>query len=88
MDRIAAERTLIVSKALTDALQVLGRAHCFEEWQETATTFLINLAAPPAVDSARITSTSRPEIVVTKIGRESLQRLQNPAHKITTKTIN
>lgn len=36
LDRIGAEkRTLIVSKALDDALQVLGERHDFEEWQET-----------------------------------------------------
>ncbi|WP_247255878.1 hypothetical protein [Pseudomonas moorei] len=67
LDRIGAEkRTLIVSKALADALQVLGERHDFEEWQETVSTFLINLAAAPAEDSARFASMSRPEIIVTE----------------------
>jgi hypothetical protein len=67
LDRIGAEkRTLIVSKALADALEVLGERHAFEEWQETASTFLINLAAAPAEESARFASMSRPEIVVTE----------------------
>jgi hypothetical protein len=67
LDRMGAEkRTLIVSKALADALQVLGERHDFEEWQETVSTFLINLAAAPAEDSARFASMSRPEIVITE----------------------
>ncbi|PWK30892.1 hypothetical protein [Pseudomonas sp. OV226] len=67
LDRIGAEkRTLIVSKALADALQVLGERHEFEEWQETVSTFLINLAAAPAEESASFASMSRPEIVVTE----------------------
>jgi hypothetical protein len=54
LDRIDAEkRTLIVSKALADALQVRGERHQFEEWQETVSTFLINLAAAPAEEPAR-----------------------------------
>lgn len=49
LDRIGAEkRSLIVSKALDDALHVLGERHDFEEWQETVSTLLINLAASPA----------------------------------------
>ena len=67
LDRIGAEkRTLIVSKALADALQVLGERHDFEEWQETASTFLINLAAAPVEESERFSSMSRPEIVVSE----------------------
>jgi len=67
LGRIGAEkRTLIVSKALSDALQVLGERHDFEEWQETVSTFLINLAAGPAEKSAPFASMSRPEIVVTE----------------------
>lgn len=66
LDRIGAEkRTLIVSKARTDAIQVLGERHDCDEWQETASRFLINLAAAPAEESARFASMSRPEIVVT-----------------------
>ncbi len=75
LDRIGAEkRTLIVSKALADALQVLGERHDFEEWQETASTFLINLAAAPAEESARFSSMSRPEIVVTEKQSRQLER--------------
>ena len=60
LDRIGAEkRTLIVSKALADALDVLGRRHDFEEWQETVSTFLINLASAPAEKSARFAKTCR-----------------------------
>lgn len=67
LDRIGAEkRTLIVSKALADALQVLGDRHDFEEWQETVSTLLINLAAVPSEESARFATMSRPEIVVTE----------------------
>ena len=67
LDRIGAEkRTLIVSKALADALQVLGERHDFEEWQETLSTFLINLAAAPAEESARFVSMSRPVFEVTE----------------------
>jgi hypothetical protein len=65
LDRIGAEkRSLIVSKALDDALNVLGERHGFEEWQETVSTFLINLAAAPAEESARFATMSRPEIVM------------------------
>ncbi len=67
LDKIGAEkRSLIVSKALDDALNVLGERHGFEEWQETVSTFLINLAAAPAEDSDRFANMSRPEIVITE----------------------
>ncbi|MFW0757721.1 hypothetical protein ACN1C3_23825 [Pseudomonas sp. H11T01] len=67
LDRIGTEkRTLIVSKALADALQVLGERHDFEEWQETVSTFLINLAAAPTEESARFVTLSRPEFVVSE----------------------
>jgi len=67
LDRIGAEkRTLIVSKALDDALQVLGERHDFEEWQETVSTLLINLAAASAEESQSFASMSRPEIVITE----------------------
>lgn len=75
LDRIGAEkRTLIVSKALADALQVLGGRHDFEEWQETVSTFLINLAAAPTEESARFSVMSRPEIVITEKQSRQLQR--------------
>ncbi|WP_259696289.1 hypothetical protein [Pseudomonas brassicacearum] len=60
LERIGAEkRTLIVSKALADALDVLGQRHDFEEWQETVSTFLINLAAATAYESGQFLSGSR-----------------------------
>lgn len=75
LDRIGAEkRTLIVSKALADALQVLGGRHDFEEWQETVSTFLINLDAAPTEESARFSVMSRPEIVITEKQSRQLQR--------------
>jgi hypothetical protein len=75
LDRIGAEkRTLIVSKALADALQVLGERHGFEEWQETVSTFLISLAAAPPEKSARFASMSRPEIVVSEKWSRQLER--------------
>lgn len=65
LERIGAEkRSLIVSKALADALQVLGERHDFEEWQETVSSFIINLAAAPAEESERFVSMSRPELVI------------------------
>jgi hypothetical protein len=65
LERIGAEkRSLIVSKALDDALQILGERHDFEEWQETVSTLIINLATAPAAESERFASMSRPEIVV------------------------
>lgn len=67
LDRIGAvKRSLIVSKALDDALQVLGERHGFGEWQETVSTFIINLAAAPPAESERFVSMSRPEILVTE----------------------
>ncbi len=75
LDRIGAEkRTLIVSKALADALQVLGERHDFEEWQETVSTLLINLAVAPANDSARFVTMSRPEFVITEKQSRQLER--------------
>lgn len=75
LDRIGAEkRTLIVSKALADALQVLGERHDFEEWQETVSTLLINLAGATAYESGRFATMSRPEIVVTEKQSRQLER--------------
>ena len=60
LDKIGAEkRSLIVSKALDEALHILGERHGFEEWQETISTFLINLAAAPVEESARFATMSR-----------------------------
>lgn len=67
LDRIGAEkRTLIVSKALDNALHILGECHDFEEWQETMSRLLINLAAAPSEESARFATMSRPEIIITE----------------------
>lgn len=67
LDRIGAEkRSLIVSKALADALLVLGERHDFEEWQETVSTFLLNLAAAPAEESARFATMSRHEFTISE----------------------
>ncbi|MGY2263537.1 hypothetical protein [Pseudomonas sp. SDO5561_S422] len=67
LERIGAEkRTLIVSKALDDALPVLGERHDFAEWQETVSTFLINLAAAPAEESARFATMSRSPIEISE----------------------
>ncbi|MGF6162910.1 hypothetical protein ABIE16_002196 [Pseudomonas sp. 2725] len=45
---------------------VPGERHDFEEWQETVSTLLINLAKAPADQSARFANMSRPEIVVSE----------------------
>ena len=77
LDRIGAEkRTLIVSKALDDALQVLGERHDFEEWQETLSTLLINLASAPADESARYATMSRPEIVISEKQSRQLEEFR------------
>ncbi|WP_025804637.1 hypothetical protein [Pseudomonas chlororaphis] len=68
------KRSLIVSKALADAMQVLGDRHDFEEWQETISTLLINLAAAPAEESARYATMSRPDLVVTEKWSRKLER--------------
>lgn len=75
LDRIGAEkRTLIVSKALSDALQVLGERHDFEEWQETVSTLLINLAGATAYESGKFAIMSRPAFVVTEKQSRQLER--------------
>lgn len=75
LDKIGAEkRSLIVSKALDDALNILGERHGFEEWQETVSTLLINLAAATAEDSDRFANMSRPEIVITEKQTRQLER--------------
>jgi hypothetical protein len=77
LERIGAEkRTLIVSKALDDALQLLGDRHDFEEWQETISTLLINLAAAPAEESARFTIMSRPAFTVTETQSRQLEEFR------------
>jgi hypothetical protein len=78
LDRIGAEkRSLIVSKAQADALQVLGQRHELEEWQETVSTLLINLIVAPADESARFTNKSRPEIVVSEKWSRQLESFAN-----------
>lgn len=77
LERIGAEkRTLIVSKALDDALQVLGERHDFEEWQETVSTLLINLAAAPAEESCGFASMSRPKIVLSEKQSRQLEEFR------------
>jgi hypothetical protein len=75
LDRIGAQkRSLIVSKALDHALNILGERHDLEEWQETVSTFLINLAKAPAEESARFATMSRPEIVITEKQSRQLEK--------------
>lgn len=75
LERFGTEkRSLIVSKALDDALQILGDRHGFEEWQETVSTFVISLAAAPAAESERFSSMSRPEIIIKEKWSRQLQR--------------
>ena len=75
LERIGAEkRSLIVSKALDEALHVLGERHDFEEWQETVSTFLINLAAAPAEESARFASMSRHKFTISENVSRKLER--------------
>ena len=75
LDRIGAEkRSLIVSKALADALQVLGERHGFEEWQETVSTLLINLSKATAYESGKFAIMSRPEFVTTEKQSRQLQQ--------------
>ncbi|MEX3772510.1 hypothetical protein [Pseudomonas sp. MYb118] len=75
LDRMGAEkRTLIVSKAIDDALQVLGERHGFEEWQETVSTLLINLAGATTYESGKFATMSRPEFVVTEKQSRQLER--------------
>lgn len=63
-----------MSKALADALQVLGDRHDFEEWQETVSTLLINLAAAYSEEPARFATMSRPEIVITEKQSRQLEK--------------
>lgn len=84
LDKIGAEkRALIVSKALDDALQVLGDRHDFEEWQETASTLLINLAAASAEESARFATMSRPVFEVTEMQSRQLEEFSRAGIEIT-----
>jgi hypothetical protein len=74
LDRIGAEkRSLIVSRALDDALHVLGERHGFEEWQETVSTFIINLAAAPAAESEGFASMSRPNFIISEKQSQQLK---------------
>ena len=62
----ATKRTLIMTPALDNALNVLGSRHGIEEWQETLSTFLLNLAAAPAEESARFATMSRPPLEISE----------------------
>lgn len=85
LDRIGAEkRSLIVSKALDDALLVLGERHDLEEWQETVSTFIINLAAAPAEDSERFVKMSRPTIVVKEKWSRQLEQFAKTGSESST----
>lgn len=78
LDRIGAEkRTLIVSKALDDALLILGERHGFEEWQETVSTLLINLAKATAYESGKFADMSRPEFIITQNQSRRLEEFAN-----------
>jgi hypothetical protein len=78
LDRIGAEkRTLIVSKALADALQVLGERHDFEEWQETVSTLLINLSKATAYESGKFADMSRPDFFITPNQSRQLEEFAN-----------
>ncbi|WP_460372905.1 hypothetical protein ACOYXF_14385 [Pseudomonas sp. Tul1A2] len=83
LERIGAEkRSLIVSKALDDALQVLGERYGFEEWQETVSTLILNLAAAPAEESARFANMSRPEIVLKAKWLRQIEKATKQEHNI------
>ena len=83
LDRICAEkRSLIVSKALDDALQVLGERHGFEEWQETVSTMLINLAVATAHESGKFATMSRPKFVTSEKQSRQLERFANTGVKV------
>lgn len=60
-------------EALDDALLILGERHGFEEWQETVSTFIINIAAAPAAESERFISMSRPELVIKEKWSQKLE---------------
>lgn len=73
---------MIVSKALDDALQVLGERHDFDEWQETVSTFLLNLAAAPPEESARFANMSRPKILITEKQSRQLKEFAHTSKRI------
>lgn len=54
---------------------MLGELHDFEEWQETVSTLLINLAAATTEESARFATMSRPAFKVTEKQSRQLERL-------------
>ncbi|MNP55098.1 hypothetical protein D3C76_1497130 [compost metagenome] len=45
---------------------MLGERHAFDEWQETVSTFIMNLAAAPAEDSASFANMSRHEFRISE----------------------
>jgi hypothetical protein len=55
---------------------ILGERHGFQEWQETVSTFIINLAAAPAEESARFATMSRPEITVSEKQSRQLEEFR------------
>ena len=55
---------------------ILGERHGFQEWQEAVSTFIINLAAAPAEESARFATMSRPEITVSEKQSRQLEEFR------------
>ncbi|MOA66477.1 hypothetical protein D3C78_1932510 [compost metagenome] len=53
---------------------MLGERHDFEEWQETVSTFILNLAAAPTEESVRFTNMSRHEITISENVSRKLER--------------
>lgn len=72
----ATKRTIIVTPALEQALITLGSRHDFEEWQETLSTFLINLAAAPTKESVRFATMSRPPLVISEKWSRQLEEFK------------
>jgi hypothetical protein len=60
------KRNWIMSKALLDAMDVLCKRYEFEEWQEAASTILINFAAATPEQVAPFATLSRHEFAITE----------------------
>jgi hypothetical protein len=63
---------------LDDALNTLGARHDFEEWQETVSTFLINLAGATAFESGKYANMPRPPFVITENQPRQLTEFAHP----------
>lgn len=67
LERIGGEkRNWIMSRALLDAMEVLCQRHDFEEWQEAASTILINFANAPAELIEPFATMSRHKFAITE----------------------